>query len=431
MSYIGIVTKQNARSGLTLRAKITSPSGAKSKYVDFPCVVKSSGLTDLQCVIRDLALVSNAIIVAGTINMKDNLNSVMVKKGPNDTIIKYTSSIPDSFSNDGIILQRPNFGGTAKTGSLTIQVSKGAEAVERTIDISIAQYGKEEIAAAAMEKISWSAIRGQNAVESSNGESGLLNVAYDLVLPTTVIVNGSEDPIAVNWTVTDTLSSILGAARLTSAGKLTRKSYNDVMGLINGGQLGSTYYVYTALNGLPTIRIKGIKVTAKVSVGTESPITLNKDFVLNTMSMPISNTEVKTYFQENATISGSTPTNQVITYNTKVNANITVEKTKVTLFTADDILNKSYSDLFGTNKGIVITNVNWELSQTTGAAYEGDTSFIVGGGINFGGVNPTVEFSNLPAEPTQIGIKCTARVVSYDGEAADASMIFKFTVKNA
>ena len=177
-NFVGVVTQQDTQTGVTLRARVTSPKGHYTAYQDFRCMVKKAGLTDEQAVMTDLNTISNKLLANGVTGITSNLTAYMPSVGENETNVKYVVSgddISEYFNSDGIVTKRPPYGSNSVVGSLTITVTKNAAIAERNITIGIEPYTAQELVQSVLNTITWDNIRGNNAAESSDPSTNGIN----------------------------------------------------------------------------------------------------------------------------------------------------------------------------------------------------------------------------------------------------------------
>lgn len=431
-SFVGIVTQKDLKTGLVLRAKVTSPKGNYSAYQDFKCMVKPTGLSDLQAVLLDLATVTNSLMAAGVVGISSNLTKYMPLVGVNGTSIVYESTITDYLSNDGIVKKRPNYGTADQTGTLKITVSKGLETAIREINISVAQYSEAEIVNSTISAITWDAIRGSNA-SAENG--GMDNVSTPLNLIDTIPTTGSDAPIAVVWSITqDVTQGVFAQPRIDIAtGSIYRPTYTATIGYLNDGSLSGVNAIITKLSGYNVVRISGLKITAKVTLGMTTKETT---FTLKTLSQLLTNTEVASYLVANASIINAVTNEMYLSANNEPNRiyNINTVPTQLMLFTPASIALNNASQLFGVSgNAISVNSVDWTMvdmtdqitpitlpAYTTGITQVTDSNF------------QQIEFTALPPAGTSdegLSLKCSISVSAYSGSAQIISGYWKINLK--
>lgn len=309
-SYVGIVTRQDVQTGVTLRAKIVTPTGNKFAFQDFKTMVKNYGISDLQACILDLNTATGLLSEKGITNITGNITSAMPSQGEHGTTIVYTyesagnSEITDYISEAGVIKKRPLYGEPAVTGKLVITVSKGKEAVNSKLDIVISPYSLGEILEEAVDMISWDDIRGLNAMESMDSTSGTKNVMSKLNLITEIQdVPGTLKPVTVTWTVSDSVQATAEAQGLytgaridITTGNVSRPDYVAAYKLYE--TLGTSLGLSVVLGSVPMVRIGGITLVATLGIEGSSQTT-TKTFLLSTLSKYLTNTEVTAWLTRN------------------------------------------------------------------------------------------------------------------------------------
>lgn len=312
-NYIGKITRHSAKAGVTLRARITSPSGNLTVYKDFKCMVKALGLTDEQAVIADLNYVSNRLINYGVAGIKNNITTYMPVAGPNETNISYKVSgatIEKYFNSDGVVTDRPAYGEAAAVGTLIITVKRNAAVAEREITISVDPYTIDEVKDSITSSITWNSIRGKNWAEASDdATSGLSNVMFPLNLTKTVKSPYIKNPIDVEWEITDALEEIMdGNPRINvSTGEIYRPDY---VNMFKAKQ--EKYTLRNLLSPCNTridggvnktmMRLDGLILTGKFVINdTVNSITINESvsFNLKTLSNAIRNDDIREWMTDN------------------------------------------------------------------------------------------------------------------------------------
>lgn len=313
-NFIGKITRHSERAGVTLRARVTSPSKNVTAYKDFKCMVKASGLSDEQAVITDLNYISNNLLANGVTGIRQNLSTYMPKTGPNETDIAYTvigEEISGYFNSDGVVIKRPAYGEPATIGTLYIYVTKNDAAAGREITISIDPYSITEVKESIGNTITWEKIRGLNWAESTDEElSGPNNVVYPLQLIPEIKSDLIGQNIKVTWEIkSDALSELLEQPRIeikpNGEGVIFRPKYYDMY------QAKESYYAYQNImvvcqNKIEStesknyIRLGGLVLTASFEIIDSINSTTIKDsivFNLKTLSAATTNDEIALYIQ--------------------------------------------------------------------------------------------------------------------------------------
>ena len=311
-SFIGFVTRKDVQTGLTLRAKIVTPSGKKYASQDFKLMVKATGLSDMTSCILDLNAVMSSLTEKGITTVTQNITSVMPNSGERGTSISYefenigAEKITDYISVDGVIIKRPKYGEEAVIGKLVITVSKGSDSVNSKMDIVIIPYSIEEIYTSALAYLTWNVIRGNNAVESNDSASGLRNVMNTLNLiakiPASSIAGTAVD-LTVTWSIADTLQSYAEANSLytgkrinETTGAVIRPDYTKAYSIYQS--VGESYGMALVQGSVPMIRMGGITLTATIGLASETA-KVTKQFQLSTLSKYLTNAEVAQWLTSN------------------------------------------------------------------------------------------------------------------------------------
>lgn len=409
-NFIGKVTRHSEKAGVTLRARVTSPSGKVTAYKDFKCMVKSSGLSDEQAVITDLNYISNNLLANGVTGVKHNLTTYMPKKGPNETDVTYTvigENIMEYFNSDGVVIKRPAYGEPAVVGSLYIYVTKNTASAGREITISIDPYNISEVKESIADVITWEKIRGLNWAESSDeATNGPSNVIYPLRLMDTIDSGLMTKPISVTWEIkSDSLEAALGQERIEikpgEESPIYRPAYYDMyearqsyyayqnsMTMCQSKIESSVSKTYMRLGGLvlvakfeinDTVNSTVINDSVTFNLKTLSAAVTNEEVALYVQSI-ISNFEIKdlTYNQVFSTNSGNdgVGSSKTVYYDTK-----TTNASVLDLYTKNDVINMTKNNPFtNESSGIKIAAITWtviapETMDTTPAAVQNQLEY--------------------------------------------------------
>lgn len=362
-NFVGVVTQQDAQTGVTLRARVTSPKGHYTAYQDFKCMIKKSGLTDEQAVMTDLNTISNKLLANGVTGITSNLTSFMPTVGENETNVKYViagDDILDYFNSDGIVLKRPPFGSNAIIGSLTIEVSKNNAIAERDITISIEPYSSQEIVESVLNTITWNNIRGNNAKESLDPSiNGMFNVIHPLNLMTTISSDLVTVPVTITWEVNDVLNSIFAENRINvEDGTILRPAYTEIYDKKDIAFSSSILDIITSkiedAYGNTYLRVGGLTLKASINIDGISQSIDSVTFKLRTLSAPLTNDEVSEYLTENISILNIKDTK----YNSVFSLSTINDTTEKTVFFDTTGTNSSVIELFDKNNVSSITAIN-------------------------------------------------------------------------
>ena len=451
-NFIGVVTQQDTQTGVTLRARVTSPKGHYTAYQDFKCMVKKAGLTDEQAVMTDLNTISNKLLANGVTGITSNLTGYMPTTGENETDVKYVvtgDNISEYFNNDGIVIKRPSYGSNAVVGSLTITVTKNAAIAERIITISIEPYTNQELVESILSTITWDNIRGSNAAESSDpSTNGMYNVIYPLKLMQSITSNLIDTPVTVTWSVTqDALSSVISGQRINvTDGTITRPSYTDIYEAKDVDISSSILDIVTSkienTYGRTYMRIGGLTLKATINISGISTASDNSVvFNLKTLSKALTNKEITEYLTENISLFSVKDT----VYNSVFSLSTINDTSERTIFFDVTGANSSVLEMFGvsgvlsatasnelTKSGIKVTSVNWttvdpdtvDSSPVAIPATEYSISGLQTSGNNIIlKLNPT----NTPTK-TKLVLRCVISVNGYEGAISYLTTFYRFSL---
>lgn len=465
-NFVGKVTRHSEKAGVTLRARVTSPSKNVTAYKDFKCMVKASGLSDEQAVITDLNYITNKLLANGVTGIKQNLSTHMPKTGPNDTNVEYTvigEEIANYFNSDGVVIKRPAYGEPAIVGALYIYVTKNKAAAGREITISIDPYNISEVKESIANTITWEKIRGLNWAESTEEETnGPSNVIYPLQLMSKIKSDLIDEPINIIWEITtDALDNLFEEPRISienGEGTILRPKYYEMY------QAKESYYAYQnsmvicqnkieSSTSKAYIRLGGLTLTASFEIADSVNSTTIKDsviFNLKTLSAPAANDEVAMYIQ--GIISDFKIKD--ITYNQEFSTNSTndgagsarnvyydldylnpSEATILDFYTKNDAINITKLNAF-TNEvnGIKIASLNWAVILPSSVNTTPVT--ISANDYSIGGLtSPTKDVNqeltltlNPVAEPAEkiLILRATFSISQYDGSPASVTAFYWF-----
>ena len=468
-NFIGKVTRHSEKAGVTLRARVTSPSENVTAYKDFKCTVKASGLSDEQAVITDLNYIATNLMISGVTGIKQNLTTHMPKTGPNDTNVTYTvigEEISNYFNSDGVVVKRPAYGEPAIVGSLYVYVTKNEAAAGREITISIDPYTIAEVKESITGTITWEQIRGANWAESSEEDTnGPSNVIHPLQLISEIKSELIADPIKITWEIkSDTLSELLKTPRIniTEDGKnceIYRPVYTD---MLKAKESNYTYQNNMTMcqskiestAGRTYIRLGGLVLIASFNFVDSVNNTTIKDsvvFNLKTLTVPATNSEVALYVQSmisqfqitdltyNQTFStltendGEESARNVYyddNYTNPLNASI------LDLYTKNDIIAATKSNSF-TNElqGLKITSVNWSIIAPNSIDTSSPVAITNPQGYSYVGLtSPTMDYNDEltltlnPVNPVydKLILRVSISFAQYDDVPAAANAIYWF-----
>lgn len=457
-NFVGIVTQQDVKTGLTLRARVTSPKGRFTAYQDFRCMVKKAGLTDEQSVTTDLNTVSNSLLAFGVTGITSNVTGAMPSVGENETLIKYEvtgDNISDYFNSDGIVSKRPPYGSNSVIGTLKITVTKNAAVAIRDITISVEPYTAEELIESVLDEITWNNIRGLNGIETSDpATNGMFNVINPLNLMTKVSTNLIAEPVEITWSIEeDVLSSTLGGALKRVdlvTGTITRPTYTDVYEAKNTTLSGSFVNIVTSkvenAYGRKYMQIGGLKLKATIAITDAingGQLVDSIMFSLKTLSAALTNSEVSAYLTDNISLFNIKDTK----YNSVFSLSTINDKTEKTVFIDTTRANSSILEMFGENamsaatasndftgSGIEVINIQWSAIDPTTAdstpvvipffGYSLEGKQIINGNSVLA-LDPAVAPVN-----TKLVLRAVISVNNYNGPISYITVFYRFALDN-
>lgn len=452
-NYVGVVTQQDVKTGVTLRARVTSPKGHYTAYQDFKCMIKKSGLTDEQAVMTDLNTISNKLLANGVTGITSNLTAHMPSAGENETKVKYTVSgdnIGEYFNNDGIVIKRPPYGENAAIGTLTITVTKNSAIAKRDITVSIEPYSAQELVSSVLGTLTWDNIRGSNAAESSDPSiNGMFNVIYPLKLMKKITSDLVSTPVTVSWTITqDVLNPIIDANRINiEDGVITRPSYTDVQSQkdikVSSSMLDIINSKIENAYGRTYLRIGGLTLKASINIDgvTSSSIIDSVVFNLKTLSMPLTNKEVSEFLTEHISIFSIKDTK----YNSVFSLSTIKDTSERTVFFDTTTDNASIIEMFSANgvlsatatneltkSSIKVTNVNWtvvdpDTIDTTPIAIPATQYSAMGLQSNGNNIILVLNPSSKPIN-TKLILRCVISINGYDGAISYITAFYRFSL---
>ena len=315
MSFIGIVTRKEQDTGVTLEAKIVTPNKKKATKQKFKVKVKKSGLSDYECCVIDQATIRNKLeSQQDLMAIKDDMN--FTYNGENGTKIEYSienigePKLTDYLADDGKLISRPKYGENDAEGYIAITVSKGEEHLPTKIRVSIKQMlGQEVLSSASIKEASlWNAIKGKNAAWTNDNSSGHKNIFYNLnlinntnqvlVSDKTAISALTNTPVSITWDIIDNATnSVITQSRVDNeTGAIFMPSYKDACTLlgtaVNAELIGTSQFD-------KRIRIGDLIIKATFTLGEDSRTIT---FDCSTCSKYITNKEVVDFAQKKVDI---------------------------------------------------------------------------------------------------------------------------------
>jgi hypothetical protein len=466
-NFIGKVTRHSEKAGVTLRARVTSPSKNVTAYKDFKCMVKASGLSDEQAVITDLNYIANKLLANGVTGIQQNLSTYMPKTGPNGTTVTYTVSgeeITDYFNSDGVVIKRPEYGKPAVIGTLYIYVTKNKTGAGREITISIDPYNITEVKESIVNSITWDKIRGLNGVESTDEDTnGPSNVVFPLQLISEIKSDLIGEPIKVTWNIkSDPLENLLKQPRIdikdSGEGIIFRPGYHEMY------EAKESFYTYQnsmviCQNKVESsvsktyMRLSGLVLTASYEIiDSVNATTINDNVVFNlkTLSAPATNDEIALYIQsiigefkiKDLTYNQSFTTNSMndgvesarnVYYDLKY---LNPQQASVlSFYTKKEIVELTKNNGFtNENNGLKIANLSWAIIAPN--SMETTPVSIPGTDYSYEGLmSPTMDASkelkltlNPVSEPSNktLILRATFSVSQYDDSPASVTVFYWF-----
>lgn len=306
MSFIGLVTRKEKDTGVSLMAKIVTESKKKSAKKIFKVKVKANALDDFSCCVLDHATIVNKI--NNSQDMSQLVDDVIFSyNGVNGTVITYriinieAPLLSSYLGEDGKIIGRPKYGEGDATGYIEITVTKNEATLTSRIIVTVKSVTAEEILndATFSQSALWASIRGLNDSYQQGSEwSGHNNIAYALNLIKSKSVSTlSTEPVTIEWSVVDdtltyaSTSNVYTEARInTSTGAVYRPSYKDACKLVDTISGVSIKVIGSSTNSLQNrVRIGGLTLIAKLTLGET---TKNVTFACSTISKYLTNEEV-------------------------------------------------------------------------------------------------------------------------------------------
>lgn len=314
MSFIGIVTRKEQDTGVTLEAKIVTPNKKKATRQRFKVKVKKTGLSDYECCVLDQATVRNKLNVQQDLTaVKEDIN--FTYNGENGTRIEYSientgePKLTDYLGEDGRIISRPKYGQSDASGYIVMTVKKGIESLTTKIRVTIKQILEQEVLTSAIIKDSslWNAIRGKNAQWTNDSSSGHKNIFYNLNLITNsnqmlasdkaAIAELTNTPIEITWSIIDNaINSVITKNRIDEDGNIFIPTYQDACTLLN---TSTDAFLVGATQYNKRVRIGGLILKATFTIGEESKTIT---FDCSTCSKYITNKEVIDFAQSKTDI---------------------------------------------------------------------------------------------------------------------------------
>jgi len=150
MSFIGLVTRKEKDTGVSLMAKVVTKNKTKSAKKIFKVKVKANALDDFSCCVIDHATAVNKINTAQDMNGLTN-DVIFSYNGINGTTITYriidivAPLLSDYLGEDGKITNRPKYGEGNAAGYVEITVSKNEASLTSRIAATVKSITAQEV----------------------------------------------------------------------------------------------------------------------------------------------------------------------------------------------------------------------------------------------------------------------------------------------
>jgi hypothetical protein len=303
MAFVGLVTRKDKPTGVSLMAKVVTANKKKSARKVFKVSVKPNGLDDFSCCVLDHAAAVDKI------NSSQNMSEIvddmsLIYSGINGAAISYRIidiGIPllsTHLGEDGKVHGRPKYGEGDASGYIEITVTKGEASIVSRIQASVKAITANEVLndSTFAQASLWTLIKGNNDSYQQGSEwSGHNNIIKPLTLIKAKNVDEmSKEPVTITWSVVDeTLdyTNIYAKPRIDIAtGAVERPTYKDACSLVDVISGVNIKVVGSNSNALQNrVRIGGLVLTATLTLGEASKkITFN----CATISKYITNQEV-------------------------------------------------------------------------------------------------------------------------------------------
>jgi len=316
MSFIGLVTRKEKDTGVSLMAKVVTKNKTKSAKKIFKVKVKANALDDFSCCVIDHATAVNKINTAQDMNGLTN-DVIFSYNGINGTTITYriidivAPLLSDYLGEDGKITNRPKYGEGNAAGYVEITVSKNEASLTSRIAATVKSITAQEVLSDTTftQAALWASIRGANDSYQQGSEwSGHNNISSPLTLIATKEVDTmSVEPVDIEWSVIDNTLTLASASGIyseprinESTGAVNRCSYKDACKMVDSIYGTSVKVIGSSSNSLQNrVRIGGLTLTAKLKLGAASK---NIVFACSTISKYLTNEEVMEVVLANLTV---------------------------------------------------------------------------------------------------------------------------------
>ncbi len=313
MSFVGLVTRKDKATGVSLMAKVVTANKKRSAKKIFPVSVKANAMDDFTCCMIDhAAAVEQITTTYDMLNLKSDI--ALVYKGANNTVITYgivnanKPNLSEYLSEDGKVIGRPKYGEGDAIGTIEITVSKGSATLTSSIQTTVKAIEASEVLSG--EEFTqaglWALIKNENgAYKSPDAEdyewSGHNNISKDLNLVSSRSISSSAESVQIEWAIQDSTitsaNSIYTSPRIDSSGKVSTCSYKDACTLVDNLPGITVEVIGSDNNALQNrVRIGGITLKATLTLGeVQKEVTLS----CATVSKYLTNEEVMEVVLEN------------------------------------------------------------------------------------------------------------------------------------
>lgn len=310
MAFVGLITKKDKPTGVSLMAKVVTENKKKSAEKIFKVSVKASGLDDFSCCVLDHA------VVVDKINSSQDMTQLvedisLIYSGVNGTTISYKiidinePKLSMHLGEDGKIHGRPKYGEGDAMGYIEITVAKNTASLVSRIQASVKAITAEEVLndSTFSQASIWTLIRGENdPYQQGNEWSGHNNISKPLNLIKTKSVNAiSTKAVDISWSISDETIGYAGDvytdeagathSRIDStSGAVFRPTYKKACTLVGVSPNINVKVIGDNASSLQNrVRIGGLILTASLNLGD---ITKNVVFNCSTISKYLTNQEV-------------------------------------------------------------------------------------------------------------------------------------------
>lgn len=304
MSFVGLVTRKDKTTGVSLMAKVVTSNKKKSAKKIFKVSVKANALDDFTCCVLDHS--STVSKINSSQDMSQVIEDIsLIYSGIHDTTISYRiinvgePYLSSYLGEDGKVRKRPKYGEGDAAGYIEITVSKNDKSVTSRIQAAVKEIAPSEVLNDAIftHAVMWQLIRGLNDPYQQGSEwSGHNNISNPLkFIKTKAVDELSVEPVNITWSVKDDTLTYSGdiytKARIDiETGEITRPAYKEACSLVDTISGINIKVIGSDSNALQNrVRIGGITLTCKLTIGGVSK---EISFNCSTVSKYITNQEI-------------------------------------------------------------------------------------------------------------------------------------------